>query len=131
MSEIRVLLVDDEERYLLVAAKIFRRNGIAAEICSDARNVVTRVRETQSQVVVLDLKMPGVTGQDVLRCLKASMPEVQVIILTGHATSEDAAMCMTGGAFDFLVKPVDMDALIARVRRAHDMWLVMCAHERT
>lgn len=119
---LRVLLVDDEESYLQTAAKIFKRKGIDVELCSVGRDVVGLLREKKCQVVVLDLKMPGMTGQQVLREIKDTFPAVQVIILTGHATSDDAAVCLTSGAFDFLIKPVEMVHLMDRVRTAHEMW---------
>lgn len=122
MNTMRVLLVDDEERYLQIAAKILRRKGIAVDVCTAGRDVVGLLRAGQCQVVVLDLKMPGMTGQEVLREIKSELPAVQVIVLTGHATSEDAASCLTGGAFDFLIKPVEMDHLLDRVRSAYAMW---------
>lgn len=119
---LRVLLVDDEESYLQTAAKIFKRKGFDVELCTVGRDVVSILRDRKCQVVVLDLKMPGMTGQEVLREIKSSLPAVQVIILTGHATSDDAAVCLTSGAFDFLIKPVDMAHLMDRVRTAFEMW---------
>lgn len=119
---LRVLLVDDEESYLETAAKIFRRKGVDVELCSIGRDVVGILMEKKCQVVVLDLKMPGMTGQEVLREIKGSLPAVQVIILTGHATSDDAAICLTSGAFDFLIKPIEMSHLLDRIKTAFDMW---------
>ena len=125
---LRVLLVDDEESYLETAAKIFKRKGIEAELCTIGRDVVTLLKEKKCQVVVLDLKMPGMTGQEVLREIKGNFPAVQVIILTGHATSDDAAVCLTSGAFDFLIKPVEMAHLMDRVRTAYEMWKLSQEH---
>lgn len=121
---LRVLLVDDEEDYLRTAAKIFRRKGIDAEVCSVGRDVPALLEEKQCQVVVLDLKMPGMGGLEVLREIKARQPLVQVIILTGHASSDDAAVCLTSGAFDFLIKPVEMDHLMERIKTAYELWKV-------
>lgn len=128
MDGLRVLLVDDEELYLRTAAKIFKRSGIETAVCSDGRNVPALVRTRKCQVVVLDLKLPGVDGLDILRELKRVLPSVQVIMLTGHATADDAALCMTSGAFDFLVKPVDMSHLLDRVRTAFELWKIGQAH---
>lgn len=119
---LRVLLVDDEESYLQTTAKVFRRKGFDVDTCSAGRDVIDLLLARGCQVVVLDLKMPGMTGQEVLRSIKGRLPDVQVIILTGHASSEDAAACLTSGAFDFLVKPVELGHLIDRVRAAHEMW---------
>lgn len=127
-NALRVLLVDDEESYLETAAKIFRRKGIEVELCSIGKDVVALLKEKKCQVVVLDLKMPGMTGQEVLREIKGSLPAVQVIILTGHATSDDAAVCLTSGAFDFLIKPVEMSHLMDRVRTAYEMWKLTPDH---
>ena len=128
MDELHVLLVDDEESYLRTAAKIFKRNGIETVICSDGRNVPSLARARKCQVVVLDLKLPGVDGLDVLRELKRVLPATQIIILTGHATTDDAALCMTSGAFDFLIKPVEMAHLLDRVRTAFELWKIGRAH---
>lgn len=128
MDTLRVLLVDDEEYYLQTAAKIFKRKGIEVELCSSGRDVVGILQEKQCQVVVLDLKMPGMTGQEVLRDIKAALPAVQVIILTGHATSDDAAACLTNGAFDFLIKPVEMAHLVERIKTAYEMWKLSLEH---
>jgi DNA-binding NtrC family response regulator len=119
---LRVLLVDDEESYLQTTAKVFRRKGFDVETCTTGRDVIDLLLARGSQVVVLDLKMPGMTGQEVLRSIKDRLPDVQVIILTGHASSEDAAACLTSGAFDFLVKPVEIDHLMDRVRTAYEIW---------
>lgn len=121
-DSLRVLLVDDEESYLQTTAKVFRRKGFDVETCTAGRDVVDLLLSRGYQVVVLDLKMPGMSGQEVLRSIKGRLPEVQVIILTGHASSEDAAACLTSGAFDFLIKPVEIDHLLGRVRAAHEMW---------
>jgi DNA-binding NtrC family response regulator len=123
-DSLRVLLVDDEESYLQTAAKVFRRKGFDVELCMAGRDVVGLLEDRKCQVVVLDLKMPGMTGQEVLRSIKGRLPDVQVIILTGHASSDDAAACLTSGAFDFLIKPVEMNHLMDRVRMAYEMWKI-------
>ncbi|GAB1409210.1 response regulator [Desulfovibrionales bacterium] len=130
MDALRVLLVDDEECYLQTVAKIFQRKHIDVVLCTNSLDAVSMVRETQCQVVVLDLKMPGRTGQDVLREVKTKYPDVQVIILTGHASTEDAAVCLTSGAFDFLLKPVDINDLINAINAAFGVWKILRNTER-
>lgn len=130
MDALRVLLVDDEECYLQTVAKIFQRKHIDVVLCANSLDAVSMVRETQCQVVVLDLKMPGRTGQDVLREVKTKYPDVQVIILTGHASTEDAAVCLTSGAFDFLLKPVDINDLINAINAAFGVWKILRNTER-
>lgn len=121
-DSLRVLLVDDEESYLQTAAKVFRRCGFDVELCVTGQDAVDLLRRRTCQVVVLDLKMPGMNGQEVLGKIREHHPAVQVIILTGHASADDAAACLTRGAFDFLVKPVDMSHLMERVRTAYEIW---------
>ena len=121
-DSLRVLLVDDEESYLQTAAKVFRRSGFDVELCTTGRDAVDLLRERTYQVVVLDLKMPGMNGQEVLGKIRDHHPAVQVIILTGHASADDAAACLTRGAFDFLVKPGDLSHLMERVRTAYEIW---------
>lgn len=128
-EDLRVLLVDDEEAYLRTAAKIFQRSGIKTTLCPDGRHVPALARLQNCQVVVLDLKIPGTDGLDILRELKRVLPKVQVIMLTGHAAADDAALCMTSGAFDFLIKPVDMDYLLERVRTAYALWKIVQAQD--
>jgi len=124
MQELRALLVDDEECYLETTAKVFRRHGILAITSCDGRNIPELIHTQGCQVVVLDLKIPGVDGLSILREIKRRMPAVQAIMLTGHATADDAVICLTSGAFDFLVKPVEMSHLIERVRAAHELWKI-------
>lgn len=121
-TAVRVLFVDDETTFLETTAKVFRRRGFAVDVCSAGRDVIPLLQEKNCQVVVLDLKMPGMGGEEVLRTIKSVLPDVQVIMLTGHASSEDAALCLTGGAFDFLIKPVEISELVDRVQKAADAW---------
>lgn len=124
MNKLRVLLVDDEENYLHTVAKIFRRKGIDVQLCSSSLEAIEILFETQCQVVVLDLKMPGKTGHNVLLEIKAVQPEVQVVILTGHATTAEITDFLTGGAFDFLLKPVDINELINKIFAAFEVWKI-------
>lgn len=125
---VRVMFVDDETTFLETTAKVFRRRGFTVDVCSAGRDVIPLLQEKNSQVVVLDLKMPGMGGEEVLRNIKSVLPDVQVIMLTGHASSEDAALCLTSGAFDFLIKPVEITELLDRVLRAADAWTLAAGH---
>jgi DNA-binding response OmpR family regulator len=71
-------------------------------------------------IMVLDLKMPGTSGMEVLRLVKKRYPEIQVIILTGHGNDLDEAEARSIGIFDYLRKPVDIEALVARIRAAYE-----------
>jgi DNA-binding response OmpR family regulator len=76
------------------------------------------VRKTEPDVIVLDLKMPGLNGMEVLREVKKLKPDVQVIILTGHGTDKDEAEARKLGGFDFIRKPADINLLVVKIKEA-------------
>ncbi len=116
---VRVLLVDDEAAFLETLRKRLARRGLTAEIAmsgEEALDVLARAQEID--VVLLDVKMPGLSGIETLQRIKAAHPLVEVILLTGHATLEGAVDGMRLGAFDYLMKPCEMDDLLAKVFEA-------------
>ncbi|WP_449242572.1 response regulator [Desulfovibrio sp.] len=118
-SGVRVLLVDDEAGFLETLKKRLARRGLEAETAGSgeaALEVLARVPEID--VVLLDVKMPGMDGIEALQRIKAARPLVEVILLTGHATLEGAVDGMRLGAFDYLMKPCEMDDLLAKVFEA-------------
>ena len=76
--------------------------------------------EDEPEVMILDLKMPGIDGIEVLKRVKQTRPEIEVLILTGHGSEEDRETCMRLGAFAYLRKPVDIDVLTETLRRANE-----------
>lgn len=119
MSVATVLLVDDEKAFVeamtrrLTKRDVTVRNAFSGQECLDALTTMADV-----EVVVLDVKMPGIDGVDTLKRLKAEHPLVEVIMLTGHATVETAIDGMKLGAFDYLMKPCDMDVLMEKIDAA-------------
>jgi YesN/AraC family two-component response regulator len=81
---------------------------------------LTLVREDEPEVMIIDLKMPGIDGMDILRQVKATRPEIEVIVLTGHGSEDDRKRCMQLGAFAYMQKPVDIDELSATLKKAHE-----------
>jgi len=79
------------------------------------------VGKDEPEVMILDLKMPGIDGIEVLRRVKAENPDIQVIILTGHGSEEDRKVCMELGAFAYLHKPVDIEVLSRTLREANEL----------
>ena len=77
------------------------------------------IRERTPEVMILDLKMPGINGLEVLKRVKSEHPEVEVIILTGHGSEADREACMAMGAYAYLEKPVDIDALSEAIRQVY------------
>jgi len=116
--EIKVLLVDDEVQFVDTLAQRLRLRELAVEAVYDGTAALEAVRRAEPDVVVLDLKMPGLHGIEVLRELRARSPRVQVIVLTGHGTEADEAEARRLGGFDFLRKPAEIDLLVAKIREA-------------
>jgi len=116
----RVLLVDDEEEFRSVVARRLGRRGyevIGAENGERAVELAVRAREEGEcfEAVVLDMKMPGMGGLAALGELRRLCPEMEVLILSGHASMDAAMAGMRQGAFDYLLKPVDIEELAARL----------------
>jgi DNA-binding NtrC family response regulator len=78
------------------------------------------VAEDDPEVMIIDLKMPGIDGMEILKQVKATRPEIEVIVLTGHGSEADRKRCMQLGAFAYLQKPVDIDELSEILKRAHE-----------
>jgi DNA-binding NtrC family response regulator len=120
-SGINILLVDDELNFLEVVGKRLRKRNLNVHTCTGGQEALDFLDSTPPpvvDVVVLDLKMPGMDGLTTLRELKARHPEVEVIILSGHADVEMATRSLKLGAFDFLLKPMDFDELLFKVEDA-------------
>ncbi len=114
-----VLLVDDEAPFLETLRKRLTRRGLRVDTaCDGAAALAALERIKDLDVVVLDVKMPGLSGLEVLQRIKAVRPLVEVVLLTGHATLEGAVDGMRLGAFDYLMKPCEMDDLLAKIFEA-------------
>ncbi len=117
---IRVLLIDDEERFVLNLAKLMRARGFDVLTAFDGPSGIATA-EQGVDVVVLDVKMPGMGGIEALQQIKAASPETEVLMLTGHADLETGIEAMREGALDYLMKPCDIDDLVAKIREAHEI----------
>ena len=119
---IRVLLVDDEERFVQNLAKLLRGRGFDVATASDGEAGVTAVEESDGfDVVLLDVKMPRMDGIEALRKIKETAPDTEVIMLTGHANVETGIEAMREGALDYLMKPCDIEDLVAKITEAHEI----------
>ena len=117
---IRVLLIDDEERFVLNLAKLMRGRGFEAVTACDGPSGIAAA-EQGVDVVVLDVKMPGMSGIEALQRIKEASPETEVLMLTGHADVETGIEAMRAGALDYLLKPCDIEDLVAKIREAHEI----------
>lgn len=115
----RVLLVDDEEEFLRTLSERLEIRDYSTAVACDGEEGLALAAEHAFDVVILDHKMPGLPGIEVLGCLKRDHPFVEVILLTGHGADGGADRAMRLGAFAFLEKPVDFPVLLDHLDRAY------------
>ncbi len=115
---VRVLLVDDENEFLLSAKKIFQRRGMDVFEASNGQEALDLLARQRVDVVVADVKMPGLGGIDLLDRIKRDDPLIEVVLLTGHGSVTLAVDGMKRGAFDYLTKPQETEDLIRVIRAA-------------
>ncbi len=119
MDSAVILIVDDERLYGDVVAQRLRQRGFAADAVSSGLEALKRLEETNTiEAVLLDLKMPLMDGIATLQLIKKGHPLVEVVMLTGDATIDSAIEAMKSGAFDYLVKPFDIDQVIDKINAA-------------
>ncbi len=119
MSEFKVLLVDDETDFVVPLSKRLRKRNLEVYSATSGQEALDFLSQSVCDVVVLDVKMPGMDGIETLRRIKEVAPSVEVIMLTGHANVEVAIKGMELGAFDYLMKPVDIDDLLYKLQDAY------------
>jgi len=113
-----ILVADDERNIREGLAEALRLEGYEVALAADGEEALKAVEEGRIDLVVTDLRMPKVSGNEVLKRVAGSYPGMPVIVLTGHGTIEDAVDSMRVGAFDFITKPVNLDHLSMLIRRA-------------
>lgn len=121
-QQIKVLLVDDEKAFVDTLALRLKMRNLAVEAVYDGTQAMAFLSQRNENegpdVIILDLKMPDMSGLDVLRKVKKSFPKIEVIMVTGHGSDKDAEEAKQLGGFDFLKKPVDIETLMNRIREA-------------
>ena len=120
MDSIRLLLVDDEEDFRRTVAKRLNRRGLETKQAANGKECLEILKLDPVDVVVLDMKMPGMDGIETLHHIKKAHPETEVIMLTGHATTQDGVEGIKGGAFDYLSKPIELEHLLSKIRQARE-----------
>ena len=116
--DIRVLVVDDDPAIREALARTLKKLGFAVLLAEDGQAGLDRLREGGVHIIMADLQMPKVSGQELLRAAKTLAPDVEVIVITGHGTVEDAVEAMKEGAYDFITKPFKRVQLEQTIRRA-------------
>jgi DNA-binding NtrC family response regulator len=117
--KVRVLLVDDEEQFVETLAMRLEARDYAVATAFNGDQALDHVKAKDVDVVVLDVLMPGLSGADTLREMKKLRPLTEIIMLTGHATVPTAIEGMKLGAFDFLMKPTEIEELVDKINRAY------------
>jgi len=123
MMEPSVLLVDDEVAFVETLVKRLKKRDLRVDFAHSGQAALDKLADsgpTKIDVVILDVKMPGMDGLEALARIKEEHPLIEVIMLTGHATVESAIDGMKKGAFDYLMKPCDVDVLLEKLNEATD-----------
>ncbi len=118
MAGYSVLLVDDEEEFVSALSERLMLRGIEVETALDGREALARFAEKPVDVIILDVMMPGLGGLEILKRIKKSSPPTQVILLTGLGATKEGIEGMRLGAFDYLIKPVDIEELLDKMKEA-------------
>jgi DNA-binding response OmpR family regulator len=116
MERFAILLVDDKEEFVSALSNRLLLHGMEVHTATKGEDALAMLQEKTTDVVVLDVVMPGMGGLETLRRIKETYPHIQVILLTGHASTKEGIEGMRLGAFDYLMKPVDIEELIAKMR---------------
>ena len=119
MKDMKVLLVDDEEEFVKALAERLKMRDLRSDTVLDGEEALSFVEDQEPDVMVLDLKIPGIDGMEVLRQVRKAYPNIQVIILTGHGTEKHEEEAKRLGAFDYLEKPVNLDVLVKKMKAAY------------
>jgi CheY-like chemotaxis protein len=115
----KVLLVDDEREFVQTLSERLQMREVGSAVAYNGQSALELVESDEPEVMILDLKMPGINGIEVLRRVKDTHPNIEVIILTGHGSEEDRKTCMELGAFAYLNKPVNIDLLSKTLKNAY------------
>ncbi|MBU0988540.1 MAG: response regulator [Proteobacteria bacterium] len=119
-QNMKMMLVDDEERFLFGITKLLAKKGYDVITKTSGAEAIETLKRKTVHVVVLDVRMPGMDGIETLIEIKRLFPMIEVIMLTGHATVESAVDGLKFGASDFLMKPIDIDELLQKAEEAFE-----------
>lgn len=119
----KLLLVDDEERFRTTLAKRLTEKGLDVSAAGSGMEALEEIKKDPFDVIVLDIKMPGMDGIETLSEIKKTRPLVEVILLTGHGTIDTAIEGMRLGAYDYLMKPCEIEQLMEKIDGAHQVKL--------
>ncbi len=116
----KILIIDDEERFRTTMAKLLTVRGLEVSTIGDGETALKELREKSYDVIILDVRMPGMSGIQVMAELRKLDPFIEVIIMTGYASVDNAKKIMELGAYDYLLKPYNIDELMEKIEAAYD-----------
>ncbi|HZV46735.1 MAG TPA: response regulator [Thermodesulfovibrionales bacterium] len=117
-KDIKVLIVDDEVALANTLAQRLQMRDLKVGTAYDGEQALAKLKIDKPDVIILDMRMPGMHGMEVLREIKKVSPDIQVIVLTGHGTDKDEEEAKRLGGFDFLKKPADIETLARKIKAA-------------
>ena len=118
MEPLRILIADDEVELASALAERLQLRGFLVETATGGTEALQLSREHDFDVLIVDVKMPGIDGLDLMAAIKRDAPDLPVILFTGHGSVAEAERGMREGAFDYVIKPVDIDVLVEKIRKA-------------
>ncbi|MBF0473526.1 MAG: response regulator [Nitrospirae bacterium] len=119
MSQIKVMLIDDELEFTSIFSERLILRNFDVIAVNKVEDAFTKLRETLPDVILLDLKMPGMNGIEMLKIMRRFDPTIEIIIITGHALGLDKEEAVSMGAFDRLLKPLDINEVIKTIEQAY------------
>ena len=120
LHNIRLLLIDDEDHFRHTLFKRLGKRGLTARQAGSGEEGLAMMKAEPVDVVVLDMKMPGLDGIEALKRIKSEWPQTEVIFLTGHSTTQDGVEGIKSGAFDYLSKPIEFEHLLEKIKQAYE-----------
>jgi DNA-binding NtrC family response regulator len=115
----KVLLVDDEREFVAILTQRLTKRNCSVTFAHNGKDALAQLEEDKDiEVVILDAKMPGVDGIETLKLIKEKWPLVEVIMLTGHSTIDSAINAIKLGAYDYILKPIEMEELVSKIEKA-------------
>jgi DNA-binding NtrC family response regulator len=120
VREFNVLVVDDEQEFLDITVKRLEKRGLKVQGAESGEKALQILEHSSTDVVLLDVKMPGIDGIETLRRIRSMKPLTEVVLLTGHASVDSGIEGMKLGAFDYLMKPIELEPLLEKLADAYE-----------
>ena len=120
MACMNVIVIDDEEGMREGMRRVLERSSFQVDLAENGEEAIKLLEENTYDLALIDLKMPGIDGFEVLKRVKQEHPDVEVIVLTGHGSEHDEKVVRDLGAFEYLQKPVDIATLAEKIRQARE-----------